>query len=122
MNTNNNFTISGHHVEITPTLEEKIQSIIAKLTHKFDHVTSIHVTLKIEGNRGLTQKAEAELKLCGGKQPIFAEATSIDMYQSLDELEQKLNKLIVKHKELLKTHGEQHNHHRHHNQIKQSKK
>ncbi len=116
MNTNNTITISGHHVEITPALESKVKNIIHKLQHKFDHITTVHVTLKIDSStHPHMQQAEAELNLCGKKEPIFARASSEDMYDSLQKLRDKLDRQIVKHKETLKTHGEHNHPHSHHN-------
>ncbi len=109
----NNVTISGHHVEVTPALEKTINDMLHKLQHKFDHITTVHVTLKIDSIHPHLQQAEAELYLCGKKEPLFAKATSADMYDSLHKLRDKLDRQIVKHKEVLKMHGDHNHNHSH---------
>lgn len=109
----NNITISGHHIEVTPALESNIKNMINKLQCKFNHITSVHVTLKIDSTHPQLQQAEAEVCLCGKKEPIFAKASSADMYDSLHKLKDKLDRQITKHKEILKDHGD-HNHDHNH--------
>lgn len=109
----NNIKISGHHVEVTEALENYIKNMISKLQHKFYHITHVHVILKIDSSiHPYLQQAEAEVSLSGKQEPIFAKASSIDMYEALHQLKDKLNRQIVKHKEILKPHG---NHNHHHN-------
>jgi len=114
MNTNNNITIYGHHIEISPALEAEINNMVHKLQHKFDHITTAHITLKVDKVHPHMQNAEAELNLCGRKEPIFAKVSSSNMYDSLKKLREKLDRQIVKHKENLKAHGEHNHQHDHH--------
>lgn len=115
LNNTNNIKISGHHVEVTEALENNIKNMISKLQHKFDHITSVHVLLKIDSSvHPDLQQAEAEVSLSGKKEPIFAKASSIDMYEALHKLKDKLDRQIVKHKEILKTHGDHNQHHNNH--------
>ena len=50
----------------------------------------------------LAQKSEAILKIRGGE--VFAESTSEDMYASIDTLDDKLDRQLLKHKEKLTAH------------------
>lgn len=99
------FTIDGRHVEVTPALQEYVVNKLSKIGKVFVNRTStIHVILSVEK---IEQKAEAELKIAGDKNVIFAEATSQDMYESIDKLEDKL------YAQVLKYHGKLTNHPHH---------
>lgn len=86
--------ITGHHVEVTSPLHNYITSKMGKLERHFDHITNTQVTLSIEKNR---QKAEASINLSGGE--VFAQSVSADMYTSIDNLLDKLDRQVLKHKE-----------------------
>jgi putative sigma-54 modulation protein len=93
--------ISGQHVEITTSLKKYVMEKIDKLAHHFNHITNVHVTLSIE--KKIRQKAEAQVNLSGAQ--IHAEAINEDMYAAIDEMIDKLDRQVVKHKEKLKDHG-----------------
>jgi len=95
------FQIKGNHFEITTSLEAHIISKLAKVEKVMDRITSINIILNVD-NRD--QTAEAELRISGDQHSIFAEATSDDMYKSIDELEHKLLKQVIKYNEILKSH------------------
>jgi len=72
--------IDGHHVEVTDALRQYVKEKIGRLERHFDHVTNVHVVLKVERH---VQKAECEMH-----------ASVVD----------KLDRQILKHKEKLKNH------------------
>jgi putative sigma-54 modulation protein len=115
MNTNSTVTISGHRINITPALQENIENMAQKLQSKCDNITNIHIILKIDAVHPHLQRAEAEVGLSGKKEAIFAKASSEDMYKSLHQLKNKLNKQIVKHKEKKRVDGNHNHSHTHHN-------
>ena len=119
--TNKNITISGHHITVTPALEAKINTMIDKLQKKFDHITTVHVMLKVEGAHTPIQLAEAEVFLSSQREPLFAKASSPDMYESIKKLSEKLSRQIIDHKEKLQKHGDPNHNHAHtkHNQPQQ---
>lgn len=86
--------ITGHHVEVTPALNEFVTSKMEKLERHFDNVTNVHVVLGVEK---LRQKAEATLHVSGAD--LFAECTDEDMYAAIDGLIDKLDRQVIKHKE-----------------------
>jgi len=90
--------ISGHHVEVTPTLKLYVTEKLDKLAHHFDHITQIHITLSVEEK--IRQTAKALINSAGLQ--IFAEATTEDMYSAIDEMLSKLDRQVIKHKEKLK--------------------
>lgn len=86
--------ITGHHLEITEALRAHIDSRFEKLARHFDNVTDVHVILSVEK---LAQKAEATLQISGAK--LFAEDHQEDMYVAIDNMVDKLDRQITKHKE-----------------------
>ncbi|MEM9102116.1 MAG: ribosome hibernation promoting factor [Pseudomonadota bacterium] len=91
--------LTGHHVDITDSLRDFINSKFEKLERHFDHINNVHVILTVEKVR---QKAEASLHVNGGE--IFANAESEDMYASIDALIDKLDRQVIKHKEKMIRH------------------
>ena len=91
--------LTGHHVEITTSLREYVDTKFAKLERHFDHINNVHVILNVEK---LNQTAEATLHLTGGE--VFANAEHTDMYAAIDSLIDKLDRQVIKHKEKMKRH------------------
>ena len=92
-------TITGHHIDVTPALKQKVESKLGKLERHFDHLTHIHCILTVEK---LQHKAEATVHLSGGT--IHADAIEEDMYAAVDSLVDKLSRQVTKHKEKLTDH------------------
>lgn len=92
-------SITGHHIDVTPALKQKVESKLAKLERHFDHLTDVHCILTVEK---LEHKAEATVHLSGGT--IHADAIAEDMYAAVDSLVDKLSRQVKKHKEKLTDH------------------
>lgn len=93
------WSVSGHHIEITPSLRNYVGTKLAKLERHFDNMTDIHCVLTVEK---LRHKAEATIHLGGGT--IHADAIEPDMYAAIDLLVDKLDRQVKKHKEKLTDH------------------
>jgi putative sigma-54 modulation protein len=91
--------LTGHHVDITESLRNYVDTKFEKLQRHFDHINIVHVILNVEK---LTQKAEATVHLKGGE--VFANAEHTDMYAAIDGLIDKLDRQVIKHKEKQKRH------------------
>ena len=89
-----NLNLSGHHLEITPAIREHVTSKLDKITRHFDHVIDVNVILSVEK---LKQKAEANVHLSG--KTIFVECDDTNLYVAIDNLVEKLDRQILKHKE-----------------------
>jgi putative sigma-54 modulation protein len=96
-----NFHIVGRHLEVTPAIDSYTRKKLSKLQEIFNKITTIHVTLSIDNN---DQKAEAEVKLAGDHNSIFAHSTTDDMYKSIDALEDKLLRQVKKYHDKLNDH------------------
>jgi putative sigma-54 modulation protein len=91
--------LTGHHVDITDSLRNYVDTKFEKLERHFDHINNVHVILNVEK---LNQKAEATMHLNGGE--VFANSEHTDMYAAIDSLIDKLDRQVIKHKEKLKRH------------------
>ncbi|MDX1561437.1 MAG: ribosome-associated translation inhibitor RaiA [Gammaproteobacteria bacterium] len=92
-------TITGHHIDVTPALKNKVETKLSKLERHFDHLTDIHCILTVEK---LEHKAEATVHLSGGT--LHADAVDQDMYAAVDALVDKLARQVTKYKEKLTDH------------------
>lgn len=91
--------ITGHHVELTQALRSYVENKCERLERHFEQLTNIHVVLSVEK---LRHKAEATLHL--NKANVFASAEDEDMYAAIDDLVDKLDRQIKKHREKLTDH------------------
>ena len=89
-----NLKITGHHVEVTPALNDYVTGKLDRVIRHFDHVTSVHVILSVAK---LIQKAEVTLHVKG--KDIYAECDDADLYAAIDAVADKLDRQVVKHKE-----------------------
>jgi len=89
-----NLNLTGHHVEITPAMRDYVTAKLARISRHFDNVIDVSVILSVEK---LRQKAEANIHVRG--KDIFVETDGVDMYASIDNLVDKLDRQILRHKE-----------------------
>ncbi len=87
-------TLTGHHVEITPAIKSYVEKKLDRIVRHFDQVIDVHCVLTVEK---LSHNAEATLQVRGGK--IHADAADPNMYAAIDQLTDKLDRLVKKHKE-----------------------
>ncbi len=92
-----NLHMTGHHLEITPSIRDYVNTKMIRINRHFDHVIDVNMILSVEK---LRQKVEANVHLSG--KDIFAESENDDMYAAIDLLVDKLDRQIVKHKEKIK--------------------
>ncbi|KMV30142.1 ribosome hibernation promoting factor [Photobacterium swingsii] len=91
--------LTGHHVEVTDSMRDYVNTKFEKLERFFDKINNVHVILNVEK---LQQVAEATLHINNGE--IHAKADSEDMYAAIDALTDKLVRQLNKHKDKLNSH------------------
>ncbi len=94
-----NLHLTGHHLVITPAIRDYVSSKLQRITHHFDNVIDVNVTLTVEK---LIHKVEAGAHVLG--KDVFCESTDHDMYAAIDSLIDKLDRTIIKHKEKALSH------------------
>ena len=99
-----NLTISGHHLEVTPALREYVLTKLDRVTRHFDQVVDITVLLSVEKlkEKELRQKAEVTVHVKG--KDIFVEQAHEDLYAAIDQLMDKLDRQVCRHKDRLQDH------------------
>ena len=99
-----NLTISGHHLDVTPALREYVLNKLDRVTRHFDQVVDVNVILSVEKmeEKDLRQKAEVTLHVKG--RDIFVEHSDEDLYAAIDQLMDKLDRQVVRHKDRLQDH------------------
>jgi len=90
-----NLIIKGHNIEITGAVNEYVKNKFHKITDHFDHVIDARITLSLEK---LSHIAEVTIHL--PKADIHAESSDSNMYHAIDTLIQKLDRQVVKYKEI----------------------
>lgn len=89
-----NLTISGHHLEVTPAIRNYVSEKLDRVKRHFDHVININVIMQVEK---LVHRVEATLHVKG--HDFHAHSEDGNMYAAIDLLTDKLDRMIVRHKE-----------------------
>ena len=99
-----NLTISGHHLEVTPALRGYVTSKLERVIRHFDQVVDIKVLLTVEKQKEKEKRQRAECNLRVKGNDLFVESTHFDLYAAVDELMDKLDRMVVRHKDRLQDH------------------
>ncbi len=107
-----NLTISGHHLEVTPALRSYVTEKLDRITRHFDQVVDIKVLLTVDKltEKDRRQKAECNIHVKG--KDIHAESMHADLYAAVDELADKLDRQVLRHKDKVQEH--------HHDSVKRA--
>ena len=89
----------GQQIEVTQPLRDYIETKLARLKRHFDQPFDVRTQLSLEKP---AHKAEATVIVSG--RVLHADAAAIDMYAAIDLLVDKLDRLLVKHKEKIVDH------------------
>jgi putative sigma-54 modulation protein len=99
-----NLTISGHHLEVTPALRTYVTTKLDRITRHFDQVVDVKVLLTIEKQKEKERRQRAECNIHVKGSDMFAESSHEDLYAAVDELVDKLDRQVVRHKDRLQNH------------------
>ncbi|HEX2539604.1 MAG TPA: ribosome-associated translation inhibitor RaiA [Caldimonas sp.] len=99
-----NLTISGHHLDVTPALREYVINKLDRITRHFDQVVDITVLLSVEKLTEKERRQKAEVTLHVKGKDLFAEHSSEDLYAAIDQLMDKLDRQVVRHKGKVQDH------------------
>jgi putative sigma-54 modulation protein len=89
-----NLNLTGRHLEITPAIRQHVTDKIAKIKSHFESVMDVTVILSVDK---LRQKAEGSVHLSG--KDVFVESEDDNLYVAIDNMVEKLDRQIIKHKE-----------------------
>jgi len=99
-----NVTISGHHLEVTPSLREYVLTKLERITRHFDQVVDITVLLSVEKQKEKDRRQKAEVNLHVKGKDIFVETSHEDLYAAVDQLMDKLDRQVCRHKDRVQAH------------------
>lgn len=89
-----NLNLTGRHLEITPAIRQHVTDKVEKIKNHFDSVMEVTVILSVDK---LRQKAEGSVHLSG--KDVFVECEDANLYVAIDDMVEKLDRQIIKHKE-----------------------
>lgn len=95
-----NLNISGHHLDLTPSLRTYVSEKLKRVERHFDHLIDAAVILSVDTK--LQHKAEATLHARGAN--LHAEAIEEDMYSAIDGLIDKLDQQTRRFKDKVRDH------------------
>jgi putative sigma-54 modulation protein len=95
--------ITGRHVEVTPALRDFAAEKLTKLERLLDGPIEAHVVLGIEKHRHF---AEIQIKSKTGT--FSGHQETGDLYASIREVADKLERQALKHKEKIQNHKHRH--------------
>ena len=99
-----NLTISGHHLEVTPALRSYVTGKLDRITRHFDQLVDVKVLLSVEKQKEKEGRQRAECNIHVKGSDMFAESTHEDLYAAVDDLVDKLDRQVVRHKDRIKNH------------------
>lgn len=91
--------ISGHHVDLSPALQDYVRNKLQRIQRHFDQVVEARVVLSTVRQ---SYKADATIHVSGNT--LHAESEHEDMYAAIDLMVDKLDRQVKKHKEKLTDH------------------
>jgi putative sigma-54 modulation protein len=89
-----NLQLTGHHVEITPSIRDYVLSKLERINRHFEQVIDVKVIMSVQK---LDQMIEATVHLSG--KDIHVACHDADMYAAIDGLIDKLDRQVIKHKD-----------------------
>ena len=99
-----NLTISGHHLEVTPALRGYVTHKLDRVLRHFDQVVDVRVLLSVEKQKEKERRQRAECNIHVKGSDLFAECANEDLYAAVDQLVDKLDRQVVRHKTKLTDH------------------
>ena len=91
---------SGQHVSISPRLKDFTAKKLHRLEKHFGHITDVHVFYRVHGQ---VHHVEATVH-ASPSDKLFAESSAATYETAVNELAQKLDRQVIRHKEKLKRH------------------
>jgi len=92
--------LTGRHMTITPALQKHAQKKLAKLERYFDRIIDAHVVTSVQRNWHT-----AEITISANGVLLRAEERTPDMYQSIDQAVDKIERQLKRHNEKLHSHS-----------------
>lgn len=102
-----NLTISGHHLEVTPALREYVLTKLERVTRHFDQVVDVTVMLSVDKSKEKERRQRAVVTMHVKGRDIVVEQSHEDLYAAVDQLMDKLDRQVVRHKDRIQDHHQE---------------
>ena len=99
-----NLTISGQHLEVTPAMRSYVTTKLDRVIRHFDQVVDVKVRLTVDNQKEKQRRQRAECNIHVKGNDLFAESAHEDLYAAVDDLVDKLDRQVGKHKTRLQDH------------------
>ena len=99
-----NLTISGHHLGSRQLCASTYSPKLDRVTRHFDQVVDINVLLTVEKQKEKERRQRAEVTLRQGRD-IFVEQSMKIFTPAIDQLMDKLDRQVCRHKDRVQDHG-----------------
>ena len=100
-----NLTVSGHHVIVSRPLRIYVLNKLEPIKRHFGQIVGISVLLSIESLREKERRQKAEVNLRIKGRDIFLVEVHENMYAAIDQLMDKLDRQVLRHKARLLNHN-----------------
>ena len=91
--------ITGRQIDVTPALKEHAEEKLSKLERLLDGTAEAHVVLSISRHRHI-----AEIQVKAGQLVLSGTEETGDLYASIGEVVDKLERQALRHKEKIRDH------------------
>jgi putative sigma-54 modulation protein len=109
--------VRGKGMKVTKPVKDHVRRKMDKITGHYTDITSFVVKLTDEGeNVNPEARYSVSVTISLPKRTVYAEAVGEDLYATIDNVAHKMNRAIVRHKEIKTTFRvptSLHQHHRH---------
>lgn len=86
--------LTGQNLKVTPSIRSLVQQKFTKLDRHAHRMMRAHLVFSVEKNMHMIH---ASIHLPG--HDVFASSSTDDMYKSIDDIIEKLDRLLIKSKE-----------------------
>jgi putative sigma-54 modulation protein len=96
--------INSSHVEVTPALKEHLTEKLSVIKKHFDQIIQVSATFIVEKAHEKELRQTCEINIHALGKDLFAQSHHADLYKAIDLTIDKLDKQILKLKEITKNH------------------
>jgi putative sigma-54 modulation protein len=90
--------VNGRHIELTEGLKAHVAEKVDRLEHHYDFIQEIHIFLSVEKNPRISAGHHAEATIVVSRAVLRVETASEDLYSSIDQLVDKVERVLTRHK------------------------
>ena len=91
-------------MKLHPALRNYVTTKLDRIMRHFDQVVDVKVLLTVEKQKEKERRQRAECNIHVKGNDMFAESSHDDLYAAVDELVDKLDRQVVRHKDRIQDH------------------